>query len=190
METHTPTPAERFTLIRGKLRARLDAEGRRYSIDRVVDLLVLEILTFMIGLCISRAEQGAEQQPCRDGAGAEPGPAAAGDDGADRQGAARGPDARGRVAVSAAGGTPVIDGVTAVCERQPHERQNWAAMARIVPAVNYGSRVLEARFAKTELRTRVELCRFHCDIATLSRQAGRCPEPRQGPSPWTLCMGF
>src|ERR1700677_2014795 len=106
METHPPTPAERYTLIRGKLRARLDAEGRRYSVDRAVDLLILEILTFMIGLCVARAEQGPQQQPCRDGASAEPRPAAAGDDGADRRGAAREPDARGRVAVSAAGGTP------------------------------------------------------------------------------------
>ena len=57
MEIHTPTAAERYTTIRGRVCARLEAEGARYGIARMVDLIILELLTFMISWAISRAEQ-------------------------------------------------------------------------------------------------------------------------------------
>jgi hypothetical protein len=162
METHTPTPAERFTILREKLCRRLDAEGPRYNVARMVDLLVLQIIMYMISVFISREQQGAQQQgaqqqACRDDAGVEPGRAAAGDAGADRP-AARAPDARGRAAVSAEVATAdeplVVDGMAPACERRPHERRpherrHWPAMARTVPAMDCGSRVLDGLFAKT-----------------------------------------
>jgi hypothetical protein len=109
-------------------------------------------------------------------------------------GAAGGPDAGGRAAigpaVAAAGGTLVIDGATQDdcigedCigdeggvaaaygrrprERRPRERRHRAAVARAVAVLEYGSRVLQARFAKMGLIGRVELRRFRYDLAMMA----------------------
>jgi len=71
METHTPTPAERFTILKGELRLRLDARGRRHGIAGIVDVLVGALLMRVIGLFASLAEQRSRQQAIRDGAGGE-----------------------------------------------------------------------------------------------------------------------
>ena len=167
METHTPTPAERYTALRGKLCLRLEAEGPRYGIARAVDLLVLQLITYMIYLALSRAERQAE--PCPDVAGAEPCHIAAPDAGADRQAAAGRPDAGARpiasATVAAACDTPVIDRATdEACtpdaggaaatrerppERSPHAPRPLAAMAWTAPILHDGHRFPAARFAKT-----------------------------------------
>jgi len=192
METPTLPAAERFTIIREKLRLRLDAEGPRYNIARAVDLLVLELITWMISLAISRAERGLDQQACQDDAGVEPGCIRAaggfagddGDGGADRREAADAAHAGGRVAVkaavAAADGVPVIDGATqencvsdevcvrAECERRPCELRHLVAVAHAVAVLECGSWGLEARFAKMELGTWVELRRFRYDLAMVT----------------------
>ena len=192
METHTPAPGERLTIIRGKLCARLDAEGPRYGVGRMVDLLVLEVMTYFIGLIISRAEQRLQQQEaCREDAVTAGGVAAAdADDGADRREVADAADAGRRVAgrrvagsaaVDAVAGTPVIDGATQEdCIRDEGAvgaacgRWHVVVMAWTVSALDSGRRVLDVpleetgQFAKTELRTRVELCRFRSGIAMLA----------------------
>jgi hypothetical protein len=61
-------------------------------------------------------------------------------------------------------------------ERRPRERQHRAAIARAVAALEYGSWVLEARFAKMGFRTWVELRRFRYDLAIM---ADCCPGRRR-----------
>ncbi len=103
METHIPTPAERYTVIRGKLCARLDAEGVRYGLRRMLDLLVLDLITYMINWCVWRAEQQLLEQACGDD-GAVAGIVAAGRDACtERRGAAGGSDGGGGVAVENCG---------------------------------------------------------------------------------------
>jgi hypothetical protein len=161
METNTPNPAKRLTILMEELRPAPGAGPLR--------LLVWDLLTCLMRLFASLAERGPQQQVFRNDAGAEPGhphlgnigaAAAAGAGGADRRGAASGPDAWGRVAVSAAvavaDGTPLIDGATqedcigheagvaAVCGRRP------------------------ARFAKMGLIGWVELRRFRYDLAMMA----------------------
>jgi hypothetical protein len=159
-------------------------------------MLMWHLFMRLISLFASLAERGPQQQACRDDAGAGPGRlgapagfvAAGGDVGADCRGDGGAPDAGRRVAVSAAvaaaGGTPAIDGATqedcirneggirAVCGRPPRGRRqlaaNLAAMGRTVSALDHGRRVLQVRFAKMELRARVELRRFDSDIETLA----------------------
>ena len=67
METHTPLPtsAERYASIRERICARLEAEGARYSVARMVDLLLLELLTWMIAWCVNRDEQRLLEQACQ-----------------------------------------------------------------------------------------------------------------------------
>ena len=108
METHTPTAVERFTTIRGKLCRRLEAEGPRYNVARAVDLLILELMTWVISLAVARAERLQQEEACRDDAVAAAGFATAGgDDGADRRGDANAPDAGHRIAGSAAAAAAV-----------------------------------------------------------------------------------
>jgi hypothetical protein len=115
METQTPLPtaAERYATIRGRMCARLEAEGARYSIARMVDLLLLELLTYMIGWAIRRAEWRAEQEACRDDSGEElvPGGAFAATvvEGGDASAPRAGGRAVAAAAVAATGGTPVIE---------------------------------------------------------------------------------
>ncbi len=66
METHIPTSTERYTIIRERMCARLDAEGPRYSVRRMVDLFVLDLITWMISMSVWRAEQRLLQQACED----------------------------------------------------------------------------------------------------------------------------
>jgi hypothetical protein len=194
METHTPNPAKRLTILMEELGPAPGAGPLR--------VLVWDLLTCLMRLFASLAERGPQQQVFRNDTGVEPGrphlghsgasggaAAAAGDAGADRRGAAGRPDAQGRVAVSAAvaaaDGTRVIDGATqedcigheasvaAACgrwpgERRPDERRHRAAIARAVAALEYGSRVLAARFAKMGLIGWVELCRFRYDLAMIT----------------------
>ena len=194
MEIHTPNPAERLTILMEELRPGLGAGPLR--------VLMWDLLTHLMRLFASLAERGPQQQACRDVPGVAPGhigapgdfAAVAGDGGADRRyvaggGAAGGPDAGGRAAigpaVSAAGGTLVIDGATqddcigedcigdeggvaAACERRPRERRHRAAVARAVAALEYGSRVLQPRFAKMGLIGWVELRRFRYDLAMIA----------------------
>ena len=230
METDTPDPAERFTILRGELRLRFDAHGPRHGIARVVDVLMWHLFMHLISVFESLAKRRAERQACGDGAGAapvgalpsrarqilrcdavigeaEPGrvgahggfAAAGGGGGAERRAAADGPDAGRRVVAragvaAAAADKPVIDAqvidgathddcirderaVGAACERRHRERRHLAAnratMGRGVAGLEYGCRVLEVRFAKIGLRTWVEFCRFHYELATM---AGCCGE--------------
>ena len=185
METHTPNPAKRLTILMEELRPAPSAGPLR--------VLVWDLLTCLLRLFASLAERGPQQQVFRNDAGAEPGrphlghigaAVAAGAAGADRRGAASGPDARGRVAVSAAvaaaDGTRAIDGATqeycigheagvaAACGRRPAERRHRAAITRAVAALAYGSWVLQARFAKLGLIGWVELRRFRYDLAMMA----------------------
>ncbi len=94
METHTLTAVERYTNIRERVRLRLHAEGAKYDISRAVDLLLLELLTWMISWAAERSEWRLQQQACVENAGVEPGcsdaagglAAPAADAGADRRG--------------------------------------------------------------------------------------------------------
>ena len=190
METHTPTQAERFTIIREKLRRRLQTEGPRYNIARALDLLVLEFMTWMISLAVSRAERGCE--PCLDDAGAEPevvvapgGTAAAGGvGGAECRGDADARHAGERVAggtgIAAAGAAVVIDDATdedcvpaeggahAACGCAPRGRLHLVAMAQGEPALGCGRPVLEGFFAKMGVMQSVEPRRLRCEFAMIS----------------------
>jgi hypothetical protein len=184
METHTPNPAKRLTILMEELRPAPGAGPLR--------VLVWDLLTCLMRLFASLAERGPQQQVFRNDAGMEPGrphlghigvAVAAGVGGADRRGAAGGPDARGRVAVSAAvaaaDGTRAIDGATqedyigheagvaAACGR-PGERRHPAAITRAVAVLEYGSRVWGVRFAKMGLRGWVELRRFRYELAMMA----------------------
>jgi hypothetical protein len=185
METHTPTPAQRYATIRGRMCLRLEAEGPRYNIARMVDLLILELLTWMISWCINRAERDAERQASQDDARAEPEwIGAVCDEGGDRRRADSDvPDVGRRVvvraAVTAADGMPVFDGATEEsCIRDEGDARaaagprQEAAFGPSVTGVDYGFRVLRVRFAKIELWTKAELRQFRCDIE-ISKVRGR-----------------
>jgi hypothetical protein len=192
METHTPNPAERLTILMEELRPTGAGPLR---------VLIWDLLTSLMRLFASLAECGPQQQVFRNDAGVEPGrvgapggfAVAAGDG---RRSAAGGPNAGGRAAVSAAvaaaGATPEIEGATqndcpgddcirheggvrAVRERRPRERWHPAAIARALAVSEYGSRVLEARFAKMGLRGWVSLYRFRYDIAMMADCCRACP---------------
>jgi len=70
METHTPTPAERFAITKAELRARFAARGPRRGIARVVDLMILALFMVVIDQFARLAERRARR---RESAGAEPG---------------------------------------------------------------------------------------------------------------------
>jgi len=181
METHTPNPAERFTIIREQMRLRLVARGAGPLVVLLWDLFLRLLTEFAI-----HAQRARQQQACRDHAGAEPGRigAPAADAGADRQGTAGPPDAGARpaaaAAVAAAADTSVIDratdedcirdepGARTACARTPRDPQHSAAIARAVAVLEHGSPVFEARFAKMDSTTQVELSPFSYDLATLS----------------------
>jgi hypothetical protein len=214
METPTPTPTavERFTIIKEKLRLRLEAEGPRYGITRAVDLLVLELITWMISLAAARAEQRLqEQEACRDDAVAEPGPpggfaVAGGDSGADCPGVAGGPGPQGRAVVRATGGAPVVDGAAhqdciaaMVCAQHVDDsRGDGGAWSQRngprwpEPSLILSSRsvVLQVRFAKIGLMGGVDFCLFRCYFETSSdccwgdRELGTAgaPQAYEGPA--------
>jgi len=195
MTTHTPTPAERFIILKGELRLRLDARGARHGIAGVVDVLVGALLMGMLSAFARLAERRSRQQAIRDGAGGElecigaaGGFAAVGGDGCgDRWRDADAPDAGRRVAggalVAAAGSVLVCDGVTdesciqdeggvAVASEQPpsgprYQAANLAEMGWANAVLGRGRRLLEGPFAKMELRTKVELHRNRFDNVTL-----------------------
>ena len=187
METHTPNPAERLTILMEELRPTGAGPLR---------VLIWDLLTSLMRLFASLAERGPQQQVFRNDAGVEPGhigapggfAAAAGDG---RRSAAGEPNAAGRAAVSAAvataGATPEIEGATQNdCPgddcieheggvRAVHERWHPAAIARALTVSEYGSRVWEARFAKMGLREWVNLCRCRYDIAMMADCCRACP---------------
>jgi len=171
METHTPTPAELVTILRGELRLRLVARGERPLVVLIADLFMR-----LLALVAIRSARAPRQQAPRHDAGAEPGrpeparidapagfAAPAADAGPDRQAAAAGPDAEPRpAATAAASDTPVIDrethedclhderGTRTPCARPPRQprplvRRKVAATASVA-VLHYGSRVVEARF--------------------------------------------
>ncbi len=166
--TSTPTAAERYTTIRERVCARLEAEGARYGIGRMVDLLLLELLTWMIAWCVNRDEQRLQEQACQndivsddaDFAGCGP---AGGDAGDERGGDERGGDARGRTGRAravvrgiapvdpVAAGESCVSGAREACGRR-HVAANLAAMGRSVSASDDGGRIFAGLFAKTELR--------------------------------------
>jgi hypothetical protein len=185
METHTPTPVERFTTLKGKLCLRLDAEGPRYGIARAVDLLILMLITYVISL----AELQAQQQACQDVVGGEPGAAegtaaTGGDGGVDRRSDAGAPDAGGRAVVRAA--VAAVDlgaerdacigdegGVRAPPPCYSNESRGWpapgsSARGRLRDHAGGTRRVFEVPFAKMGWRARVELCRYRSGIKTVA----------------------
>src|ERR1700733_2715321 len=113
MEALTPDPAERFASKIEQLRPAPGAGP--------LALLVWEFLACLLRLFLSIAERRSQQQACRDDAAVEPGCAStpggfAASAGGHRPGAAGGPNAGARAAVSAAVvaacGTPVLDDAT------------------------------------------------------------------------------
>ena len=166
MENHTPLPtaAERYASIRDRICARLEAEGARYSVARMVDLLLLELLTWMIAWCVNRDEQRLLEQACQVEVVAEPelagGVAATGGD--ERRGDERARVGRGRAVVREIVSTadPVATDedcvrgegrVREVCGRR-HPVANLATIGRCVFGLDDGCRVFAGLFAKTELR--------------------------------------
>ena len=183
--------------MREELRLKIEAEGVRHGMAGVVNVLIGALLLGMISLFARLAERLAQQQACRDGAGAEPGSpegsaAPGGDVGADRGRDADAADAghrvAGRAAVAAEAGTLVCEdathedciqdegGVRAECGRPPGRRwhlvANLAAMGMCVSGLESGFRVLDVPFAKMGLRARVKLCRFRYGMTTLA-ECGR-----------------
>ncbi len=152
MENHTPLPtaAERYASIRDRICARLEAEGARYSVARMVDLLLLELLTWMIAWCVNRDEQRLLEQACQDDVVAEPEPVG----GDDRRGDAGTRDRRGRAVVrkiaSAAEPVATVEDC-AVCERR-HPVADLATIGRGASALDDRYRDFAVLFAKTELR--------------------------------------
>ena len=71
METDTPNLAERFILLKGELRLRIDARGARHGIAGLLDVLIGALLMRVIGLFARLAERRARQQACRDDADVE-----------------------------------------------------------------------------------------------------------------------
>ncbi len=147
MENHTPLPtaAERYASIRDRICARLEAEGARYSVARMVDLLLVELLTWMIGWCVNRDEQRLLEQACQDEVVAEPelagGIVAIGGD-----------ERRAVVRKIASAADPVAaDEDCPACERR-HPVANLATIGRGVFALDDLCRVFAILFAKTELR--------------------------------------
>ena len=145
METHTPNPADRFTILRQELRLRFEAHGPMHGIEGAVRALLFGLFMYLISLAASLAER----QACRDRAGPEPvridapaGLAAAVEAAADdRPAAAAGPNPGRQAAVSAAvatpRGTPAIDAAThEICIRDesgthaPCEQRHPTAIAR------------------------------------------------------------
>jgi len=179
METHTPNPAEPFTILREELRLRLVARG-----ESPLVLLIADLFMRLLALLASRPERAPRQRACRDDAGAEPGRPEPQRIGAPGGFAAPTPDAGPRApstaAVAAACDTPVIDRTTpedclrderaarTPCARPPHERRHSAAIVWSVAVPDSASPVLQARFAKIASSTRVELCHFRYDLATIS----------------------
>jgi len=168
METSTPDPADRFTILRQELRLRFDAHGPMHGIEGVLRVLLFGLFMCLINLAASRAERGPQQRACRPGAGAQPerpeperidapGDLAAAVEhaGTDHQGAAARSSAGRRLAVSAAaaaaGAQRVADGPA---DDGPANHGHAAAMARTVSALHYASRVVQVPFAKTRLPER------------------------------------
>ena len=159
METSTPDPADRFTILRQELRLRFDAHGPMHGIEGVLRVLLFGLFMCLINLAASRAERAPRQQACPDDAGA--GPAAS-------------------AAVAAAGNTPAIDctthedcirverGARTACARPPREQRHRAAIVHAVAVSNYGNWVLRTRFAKMGLRAWVELRQFREVLATIT----------------------
>jgi len=207
METHTPNPAEPFTILREELRLRLVTRGESAMVVLIADMF-MRLLAFLA----SRPARAPRQPACRDDAGAQPerpeperigAPAGfaapAADAGPDRQAAPGRPDAEPRpaaaAAVAAAPDTPAIDRTTpedclrdepgprTACARPPREPRHSAGIVRSVAVPDYGNPVLQARFAKMALRTWVEPCQFRYGLATNSgRYRGAAATTPRAPS--------
>ena len=182
METHTPDPPDRFALLRQELRLRFEAHGPMHGIEGALRVLLFGLFMCLINLAARRAERGAQRQACPDGASAEPGPIDAPGDAAGRSGAG------GRVAVSAAvataAGAPVIDGATNedcirderdACSISPTVPRSTPAMARTISAVDYGSPVLQAPFAKTSLPDRRKIVSISFRLSNEIRRNAHFP---------------
>jgi hypothetical protein len=161
MENHTPSPTatELYATIRDEMCARLEAEGARNTVARLVDLLFLQLLTLIIAWCTNRDEQRLLGQACQDDVVAEPelagGFAATGGSNA----GAPGGRARAVARVIAVAAEPIAadqaclggeGDARAVCGRR-HPVADLATTARAVSALDCGCRVFWGLFAKTEL---------------------------------------
>ncbi len=173
MENPTPLPTatERYASIRDRMCARLEAEGARYSAARMVDLLLLELLTWMIAWCVNRDEQRLLEQACQVDVVAEPelagGFAATGGDKCRGDASTR--DGRVRAVVREIAPAPAPGATDEDCVRGEGRARavcrRWhpVAMGRGVSAMDRECQVFPVLFAKTELRTgwnRVDLVTY------------------------------
>ena len=69
METNTPNPADRVSVLRQELRLRFEAHGPMHGIEGALRVLLFGLFMCLINLAASIAAR----QACRDGAGAAPG---------------------------------------------------------------------------------------------------------------------
>ena len=135
----------------------------------MVDLLLLELLTWMIAWCVNRDEQRLLEQACQEDLVSEPelagGFAATGEDGGDElrgDASARAGRVRAVVRVITAATEPGATGEGRVrgqgraraTRGQWHLAANLATIGRGVPALGDGWRVFSGLFAKTELTFR------------------------------------